>query len=478
MSSNIQDTNNEPVRVYNDQPHTNLENLSIGFLNHQYGDVKKVNLRPKYQRPYAWNIDNHNLLVLDIMLGKLIPSIVIYKLHDDDRQELSSPHIFEVIDGQHRLTTIRKYINSEPITIGKKDYMTTWYDKRSDCYVFYKKNDYTEKWANENTDKKVSYMTEEEKSHFTEQRIPIDLIKSKLTYQQRCEMFVSLQSGKLVRNSDLCKNYVDIPLISHIHRVMNAEDIYLDTIFPHLITNSRKNWVFCIVRLFMIILERNKTDDWVNTSDTEIKKKLVKRIPKIMNITKEQIQDAEIIINNWFSCVGNLDKDIIFIPIKMLSTFVYFIQTDVDESNLVNRLIGWAGKGTTEKKRMWYQKDYIEKESDGTTLQYKYYDECLNYLLSGALPEKQTVNKRKRFTKKQRGLLWEREFGNDENGSCHTCGKNIKKTTKWHAGHITSHAKGGSDDDMDNFIVQCRKCNLQCGPENALTYKENNYEVV
>jgi hypothetical protein len=479
MSSNSQSNNNEPVRerAIALTQDTTLQKLDIEYIVNHYGDKNKVNMRPAYQRHLRWSIENYIAFIKTIMILGYIPNIVLYKLHDDDRQELESTHKHECVDGQHRLNAIMHYRKSEPITINKKEHMITWYHEESETHVFYEKNENTEKWANENTEKKVSYMTENEQSHFNECLIPIDLILCKLTYDQRCDMFVSLQQGKLVRNSDLFKNYVDIPLISHIHKAMKMEETYRNTICPRLTTNSNQNWIFCVVRMFMIILESHKVDDWVKTTDTQVKKKIQKKMPKIMSITKEQIQYAETKINKWISFLDNLTKDIKFTPIQMLATFVYFQETDINESNLVIRLSGWASNATTEKKRMWYQKDY-RKEFNGITTQYQYYKECLDYLHSDSLPEKPIVDKRKPFTTKKRNQLWERDFGKDKIGSCHTCGTNINKTAKWHAGHIESHADGGSDDDMDNFIVQCRKCNLECGTENAIKFKENNYDVV
>ena len=472
-------SNNEPVRerAIALTQDTTLQKLQIGIILNQYGDKNKVNLRPCYQRHLRWSIENYIAFICTIMIVGYIPAIVLYKLHDDDREELSSSYKHECIDGQHRLNAIIHYIKSEPIIINNKKHMITWYHEKSDTHVFYSKNEDTEKWKNE-TDKKVSYMTDNEQSHFNECRIPIDLILCKLTYDQRCDMFVSLQQGKLVRNSDLFKNYVRIPLISHIHKTMKMEETYRNTICARLTTNSNQNWIFCAVRMFMIILESNKANEWVKTTDTQIKNKIKEKKPKIMNITQEQIQFAETKINKWISFLDNLNASIKFTPVQMLATFVYFQEINTDDvDNLAVRLTEWAGKGTKEMKRMWYQKEYIE-ELNGLTRQYQYYTECLEYLRSDSQPIHITVEKRKPFGKQKRNELWDRDFGEDNVGICHTCDKIITKTGKWHAGHIVSHADGGSDDDMDNFIVQCRTCNLQCGTENALVYKEKNYTNV
>jgi hypothetical protein len=259
---------------------------------------------------------------------------------------------------------------------------------------------------------------------------------------------------------------------------MKMEETYRNTICARLTTNSNQNWIFCAVRMFMIILESNKANEWVKTTDTQIKNKIKEKKPKIMNITQEQIQCAEKKINKWISFLDNLTKDLKFTPIQMLATFAHFQEINTDDiDNLAIRLTEWAGKGTPEMKKMWYQKEYIE-ELNGLTRQYQYYTECLEYLRSDSQPIHITVEKRKPFTTKKRNQLWLRDFGEDKMGICHSCEKKITKTGKWHAGHIVSHADGGSDDDMDNFIVQCRTCNLQCGTENAITFKEKNYTNV
>jgi hypothetical protein len=456
---------------------TNIEKTRIRFIVQDY-DNNKVDSRPDYQRDLRWEIERHNRLILTIMTCGYIPVIVLYSLQNDDNKKLPS-HIYECIDGQHRLNTIIHYQKSEPIQIKNKDCMITWYHSDSDTYVFYYENENTKRWENENLDKKVGYMSEEERKDFDEYRIPIEQISCKLSYDNRCKLFESLQQGIQVRNSDLFKNKIEIPLISYIHKDMRFEAIYHKSITSRLTSTTKQNWLFCVVRMFMIVIDgQSNIDIWVETTDTEIKRKLNYKVPKIMNITKEQLQIANESVNRFIILLDSLGG-IKFTPIQLLALYVYIQRYGVaDESKLKTRLSnGWAGEGTKEKKRMWYQNVYIDKDTTiGISRQMQYYNESLEYLKSDSIiTEPLNVGKRKTFGKKKRKQLWSREFGVSTVGECHTCKKKINKDEKWHAGHIVSHAKGGSDVDIKNFVVQCCDCNLRCGTKNVFEYERQNY---
>jgi hypothetical protein len=90
---------------------------------------------------------------------------------------------------------------------------------------------------------------------------------------------------------------------------------------------------------------------------------------------------------------------------------------------------------------------------------------------------KPDVAPRKSLSKKKRDELWVRDHGENEKGACFVCDKPIekKKTRSWHAGHIDAHANGGSDTDLDNYVIECKDCNLAHGTENPHVYKKRNF---
>jgi hypothetical protein len=455
-----------------------VEKLRIVHYLLLFGNINSINLRPGYQRELRWSHEQYNDFIGTIMVHGYIPNIVIYKLHDDDARDLES-HENECIDGQHRIFAMSNFKNSEPININGKDVMISWHHKQSNTYVFYMQNEHTEKWKIQNSDKKMAYFTSKEKNDFDEYRISIERITCKLTYEQRCDMFVSLQKGIPVRNSDLYKNFIDIPLISFISKEKKLETLYNNFVSKRLTTNSIRNWLFCLVRICMICISESLDDinAWVDTTDTQIKKTIKIRADNIMNLTTTDYQLIEYKLNRLFSLLNRLPENILFTPIKMLSTFVYLQNSDIGkEETLIKRLTnGWAGKGTKDEKRMWFQKEFLD-DNGRISPQKNYYNECLNYLSSEFEPiENIPIEPRKPLNKKKRQELWIINFQKNNEGNCYVCSKSIKKEDKWHAGHIVAHAKGGSDTELGNYVIECPTCNLNHGTEDPNTYKKRNY---
>jgi 5-methylcytosine-specific restriction endonuclease McrA len=454
---------------------TRLDKMRVKYIIQDYNN--RVNLRPDYQRDLRWSIEMYNAFINTIMNKCYMLNIVLYKLHLVDTPEPSA-YKYECIDGQHRLNAIMHFYKSLPIDVNNKKNMITWYHKKTDTYVFYSENDDTRTWESENSGKKVAYMSSNEIDDFDECEIPIDHILCPLSYDQRCKEFVSLQQGKQVRNSDLFKNYIDIPLISFIHKDMRLEPIYKRSISSRLTSKTSQNWIFSAVRMFMIIIDgKSKVGVWVKNTDTGIKKQLEKRMPKIYDISPEQLLHARGIIQRFVSFLDSLHRDIKFTPVQLLAIFVHLHVTDfANDSILKTRLTTtWAGDSTKEYTNMWYQKKYIES-INGVSRQTQYYKECLEYLSSDSpIIDAPIVTQRKPFGKKKRDQLWKRNFGIKLEGICFCCEKDLNKSSDWHAGHIIAHAKTGTD-DYSNLKVICKKCNLGCGTENLLEYKKRNFD--
>lgn len=76
-------------------------------------DEKRINLRPPYQRNFVWSTKDQKLLINSINKGYPLPNFFILK--DGDR-------MYEMIDGQQRAMTIRKFINNEFSDLEKRFY--------------------------------------------------------------------------------------------------------------------------------------------------------------------------------------------------------------------------------------------------------------------------------------------------------------------------------------------------------------------
>lgn len=82
--------------------------------------------------------------------------------------------------------------------------------------------------------------------------------------------------------------------------------------------------------------------------------------------------------------------------------------------------------------------------------------------------------KRKQIPKKIRGEVWNMHFAASTKGACYCCKKALDAFDDWHAGHIVSHANGGSD-TADNLRPICGSCNLSMGTENMDEFKARCY---
>jgi len=87
-----------------------------------------------------------------------------------------------------------------------------------------------------------------------------------------------------------------------------------------------------------------------------------------------------------------------------------------------------------------------------------------------------TSEVRKTIPKKIRGEAWKLQFGDSTKGACFCCKKELDVFDDWHAGHIVSHAEGGTD-TASNLRPLCGSCNLSMGTENMDVFKARCYPL-
>ena len=64
----------------------------VSYLNEE-----KINLSPAFQRGHVWNLMTRRKLVRNIVLGKPIPAVFLYK------EALGSKYSYNILDGKQRL---------------------------------------------------------------------------------------------------------------------------------------------------------------------------------------------------------------------------------------------------------------------------------------------------------------------------------------------------------------------------------------
>jgi hypothetical protein len=187
-------------------------------INAIYEKRHRIDMQPPYQREPRWPPKVMNNLISTIMDNGMVPSLICYKLQSEE-DKVGRPTIStEVVDGQHRLFTVFSFISSEYVELRRKrKFIVFWPYKNEegkDEPVFYKETDATRDWFAKNTQFEPKYLTKEETTYFNEFCFDICEIDFQLTIEQRRQIFMSLQNGVQVKNSDWLKNKTDCMLIN------------------------------------------------------------------------------------------------------------------------------------------------------------------------------------------------------------------------------------------------------------------------
>ena len=147
-----------------------LKNLKYDFASYEIKYIYEtylkndgeINLSPEYQREFAWNNDKQDLFIDSIINNYIIPPIILIKLNDKKQYK------YECMDGQHRLTVLKHYIEGKPINPQDPHYIRyTKLEDNKKINIFYSK-----KKRLENI-KDSRYMTEDEKAIFNDKKIII-----------------------------------------------------------------------------------------------------------------------------------------------------------------------------------------------------------------------------------------------------------------------------------------------------------------
>ena len=103
----------------------------------------------------------------------------------------------------------------------------------------------------------------------------------------------------------------------------------------------------------------------------------------------------------------------------------------------------------------------------------------IEYLIDNTITPIHQFKIKNKIPPKIRMCVWNHYFGNNENGKCPICNKEIKVGKNgFHCGHIISHANGGNI-SIDNLRPLCSDCNIDMGKKNwdAYVKKLSNQKI-
>ncbi len=435
------------------------------LFNPEYFD--KINIRPRYQRHIRWKLDAMCELIYTVMNNGLVPGVIMYQLHPKDKAEHQGKYNYEVPDGQHRLFTINAFKSSsvQKLPHIKKPFIVHWihvtYDESGNKHiqrVFYRNTPEVHDWYRETYNKEGGipfFLDEDEKEAFDNYSLGVTMIRSELSMDERREIFMSLQNGIPVRNSDYLKNMISCKLIAYFD--CNGYEEMMSVFFTYCSKKAMSFWVQWAVRCFLLFThatqEQSIESDLVKIflqDDGDILKDI--KTNKIeLNPSNENMDKFDDKFRNVIEFLQTLPEEIQLNPTQMFSV-VYRLFFDDAQPNIIATHMKLFSKDGQKKenKSLW--------KGDNKELRKSYFIACITELknmthVANPIDTRQPSKsmKKKVFEKAK------------VKGNCDTCGTKIT-LGKFHCGHILARARGGLL-ELDNLIPLCESCNLGMGTQ-------------
>jgi hypothetical protein len=447
-------------------------------LKNSYYD--KINTRPVYQRHIKWRPSAMNDFIGTVMDNGLVPGLIMYQISSDEKIGKNERKLFEMVDGQHRIFTLKSFMDSTIIRLPhiKKSFMVYWNyhtfneigEKQESC-IFYKNTPDVNQWCLENNITNPQFLTDDEREYFEHFGINITLIRSKLTLNQRREIFMSFQKGIPVRNSDFLKNKTDCKLVAYMSE-NSYEEMMTNTFFEHCYKKATTYWVHWVARCFILYkrfhgkLNTNKSNnlpvsEWFLLEDKQIKKLIEINSIELNPRNVEIINEFDDVFRGFIEFIQRFPEETCLNPTQIFALFYLLCDESKDTDMILTHIPYLAKEGHRKDKRtMWESKD--EKEPRRI-----YFNKCLDQLSSIVTPAYPYDDRQ--ITKSIKNRVWEKCVNN----VCEICDGEIDKYN-FEAGHIVSRALGGQL-SIDNLIPVCFECNRGMGTRNAYEYKRDVY---
>ena len=274
-STKLNESSDEEIELDSDESKLKmLKNLKYDFASYEIKYIyetylknpDELDLSPSYQREFAWCNDKQDLFIDSVVNNYIIPPIILIKLNN------KKGYRYECMDGQHRLTVLKHYIEGKPINIHSPHnirYLRKEEDKPID--VYYSQTDQLDK-----SPKNHRYMTDDELTAFNDKKLIVIKISNfdkkmdDVFDKIKNEMFLRLQKGERVSTTDMIRNH-DNPVINTLreynllkYKTYETHDTF-KKIGNVLDVKAKKsaqrltNYIYFVLRS-LIILKENKLD--------------------------------------------------------------------------------------------------------------------------------------------------------------------------------------------------------------------------
>lgn len=439
----------------------------------------RIDMRPPYQRDIRWGPLLMNGLIGTIMDNGLVPGLIFYKLHAADKVGRPTMSV-EVVDGQHRLFTVFNFMACEYVQLPrKKKFIIYWPYKLPNgkiVPVFYKETSATCEWFSKNTEFAPRYFTEEEQAYFNEFCFDIREIDFQLDMDQRRQIFMSLQNGVQVKNSDWLKNKTDCGLINFMsehgyeQKMKNPDTGIL--VFSHKKTDQYYiQWVCRFYFLFLAVKNLKRGELALDTFDSLTAKQFVMGDTDYKHLctpTDRSLNDIASIVefNETFEAFHDLInsdvcRGIEFNPTQLFALFQYVCSNldSIQDIDYVHMKAFFNNGKELPYRTMW-------EKNTPDTIRASYYKECVRQLYR--IIETVTTDVfTAKISTKLKHEVWVHWFGDDVEAKC-PCGTSITEDDN-HCGHIEARSRGGKT-SVRNLRPICASCNMRMKAQNLNDY--------
>jgi hypothetical protein len=324
--SNISDSDTDE-ETFDTEIKTTITCKGVRSIYSEYLENDKLLLKPEYQRELSWSIDKMNTFIDTIFKGWIVPNYVIYKLSDGEKKEnkqLNLKHMYECIDGQHRLTSIKMFI--EGIKYPNLDVDKYIYIKIGNDRVYYNIDEDKLSIINKShkyRNIKFRNLTDEERDKFDSYQMSfhiIEPIKNGLDINTKCQIFNRLQNGEKVESYVKLRNINNNPITNYIrsNKILDKlNDVgFIKKIQLNIKKKLKHDESFNIYFLIRAILIIDKKHLEINYLDINIRKYLEGNDGKGTQSVKlcsdlESIIKKVITFVNWFSSYDKIKCKII-----------------------------------------------------------------------------------------------------------------------------------------------------------------------
>jgi hypothetical protein len=284
------------------------------------------------------------------------------------------------MDGQHRMTVLKHFIECKPINKNAPHYIRFLkIENGKSVDIFYKKSDEIDKLYENNKTKSYRYMTDDELSAFNDKKLIVIKISNfdkkmdDVFDKIKNEMFLRLQKGERVSGTDILRNY-DSPLVNTLreynllkyktftkHESFKRIESILDikTKKPSSILSC---YIFFVIRCILII--KNNTLDVGLLNETTLREEILgKKQSNRFNIEKNDVVDCLDKIKKFITRVYKM-KEQEELPKFNEYFLLILLKIYIDEKDLLNEKLESYEKYKEYNNEKYYQKIF-HKNNNG-----------------------------------------------------------------------------------------------------------------